>query len=281
MSDDVTGPLAPDGSELTPEEWDAVRRLRGERGAPTAQPVQTPQPTETAPIETAPAQTSPTEPQATAAPLPPVEPVPPAAETAPPVTQTGVTETDGSEPVEQQPTPAPAVGDHPDENQPPSPAAAAVPALAALVVLAVVSVVLAALVGLRVSDNHSRDSASTAALAAATTGVATVLSYNYRSLDADFAKAEALLTPSFRKAYDSTTAKAVQPLAAKYQAVSTAQVSAAGILTVSASKATVLVFVSQQVTNTQLSAPRLDRSRIQVELVHSHGKWLINKLTPV
>jgi Mce-associated membrane protein len=155
------------------------------------------------------------------------------------------------------------------------------PAVAALVVLAVVAVVLAALVGLRVSDHHDRDRASTGALAAATTGVATVLSYNYRSLDADFTKAEALLTPSFRKSYVSTTAKAVQPLAAKYQAVSTAQASAAGVITASAARATVLVFVSQQVTNTQLSAPRLDRSRIQVELVRSHGRWLINKLTPV
>ena len=96
-----------------------------------------------------------------------------------------------------------------------------------------------------------------------------------------FAKAEALLTPSFRKNYQTTTAKAVQPLAAKYKAVSTAQVSAAGVISANADRATVLVFVSQQVTNTQLSAPRLDRSRIQVELVHSHGEWLINKLTPL
>jgi Mce-associated membrane protein len=159
--------------------------------------------------------------------------------------------------------------------------AVAVPALAALVVLAVVAVVLAALVGLRVSDHNRGNDASTAALAAATTGVASVLSYNYRSLDADFTKAEALLTPSFRKAYVSTTAKAVQPLAAKYKAVSTAQVSAAGVIGASGSKATVLVFVSQQVTNTQLSAPRLDRSRIQVDLVKTGGHWLINKLTPL
>jgi hypothetical protein len=157
----------------------------------------------------------------------------------------------------------------------------ALPALTALVVLAVVAVVLAALVGLKVSARHDRDRASTAALAAATTGVATVLSYNYRSLAHDFAAAEALLTPSFRKAYDATTAKAVQPLAAKYKAVSTAQVSAAGVISPGTSRATVLVFVSQQVTNSQLSAPRLDRSRIQVELVHTHGSWLINKLTPV
>ena len=157
----------------------------------------------------------------------------------------------------------------------------AVPALAALVVLAVVAVVLATLLSLRVSDNHEKNQAATAALSAATTGVASVLSYNYKTLDADFGKAEALLTPSFRKSYEATTAKAVQPLAAKYKAVSTAQVSAAGVIAASASKAKVLVFVSQQVTNTQLSAPRLDRSRIEVELVLTHGDWLINKLTPV
>jgi Mce-associated membrane protein len=257
VSDDAGElPTGPDGSELTPEEWDAVRRLRGERAAaepaPVVEPHQTPQAQETPQAPETPQLEETPEPAATAAPLEPVEPVPPPAETAPPVARS--------------------VG---------RAAPVAVPALAALMVLAVVSVVLAALVGLRVSDHHTRDKASTSALAAATTGVATVLSYNYRSLDADFSKAEALLTSSFRKAYVSTTAKAVQPLAAKYKAVSTAQVSAAGVISASASKATVLVFVSQQVTNTQLSAPRLDRSRIQVDLVHSHGRWLINKLTPV
>jgi len=157
----------------------------------------------------------------------------------------------------------------------------AVPAVAAAVVLALVAAVMAAIVGLKVSDNHARNNASTDALAAATSGVATVLSYNYRSLDADFAKAEGLLTPKFRKLYDATTAKGVKPLAAKYKAVSTAQVSAAGGISASPTKATVLVFVSQQVTNTQLSAPRLDRSRIQVDLVKTDGKWLIDKLTPL
>jgi Mce-associated membrane protein len=155
------------------------------------------------------------------------------------------------------------------------------PVVSALAVLAVAAAVLTALVGLRVSDRHARDRASTEALSSATTGVAAVLSYNYRSLDADFAKAEALLTPGFRKNYAATTAKAVQPLAAKYKAVSTAQVSAAGVISASTARATVLVFVSQQVTNTQLSQPRLDRSRIQVDLVHSGGRWLIDKLTPL
>jgi len=248
----------PESTSLTPEEWDAVRRLRARAGsAPSpAPPTSTPDVPATA------------EPSATAEPLPPLEPSPPPEQTAPSVEE--------SVPVTATP---PTWG---GERRPASRSApVAVPALVALVVLAVVAAVLATLLSLRVSDNHEKNQAATAALSAATTGVATVLSYNYKSLDADFAKAEALLTPSFRKSYEATTAKAVQPLAAKYKAVSTAQVSAAGVIAAAPSKAKVLVFVSQQVTNTQLSAPRLDRSRIEVELVLSHGDWLINKLTPV
>jgi Mce-associated membrane protein len=119
------------------------------------------------------------------------------------------------------------------------------------------------------------------ALAAATTGVAAVLSYDYRTLAHDFTTAEALLTPKFRKQYVTTTGRAVQPLAAKYHAVSTADVTAAGVVQASASRAVVLVLVNQTVTNTQLAAPRLDRSRIDVVLVKRGGRWLIDRLNPI
>jgi Mce-associated membrane protein len=49
----------------------------------------------------------------------------------------------------------------------------------------------------------------------------------------------------------------------------------------STTRATVLVFVDQTVTNSQLKAPRLDRSRVEVTLVNSHGRWLINNLSPI
>jgi Mce-associated membrane protein len=271
-----TPPAGPDGASLTPEEWDAVRRLRGERQAAAGLPEPEPSPApgspepEPGPVVAEPAWVD--EPAAVAEPLAPVSPPPPPDAVADPVAPVATTDTS----LEAE---APAWGGGHRSRRPRTPVA--VPALTALLVLAVAAAVLAALVGLKVSARHDRDRASTAAMSAATTGVATVLSYNYRSLDHDFAAAEALLTPSFRKAYDATTAKAVQPLAAKYKAVSTAQVSAAGVISASTSRATVLVFVSQTVTNSQLSAPRLDRSRIQVELVRAHGTWLINKLTPV
>jgi Mce-associated membrane protein len=158
----------------------------------------------------------------------------------------------------------------------------ATPAVAAVTVLAVLAaaaVALAALVTSHVSSVNAVDRTRGDVVGAATSGVATVLSYDYRHLDADFTKAQRLLTRRFRKQYDDTTAKGVRPLATKYKAISSADVSAAGVVEAGRDRAVVLVFVNQTVTNSQLTAPRLDRSRIDVTLVRSNGRWLIDKLT--
>jgi len=155
--------------------------------------------------------------------------------------------------------------------------------VAVLATIAVAASALTAVAAVRISHRHAIDQARREATAAASSGVATVLSYDYRHLSNDFSDAEALLTPGFRKQYMKTTAAAVQPLAAKYRATSTAVVppGAAGAVTVSPNRAVVLVFVDQTVTNSQLAAPRLDRARINVTLVRSGGRWLIDKLSPV
>lgn len=153
-------------------------------------------------------------------------------------------------------------------------------------VLAVLGGALAAVAAAHASTQreHGDPGVRTDVIAAATSGIATVLSYDYRHLHQDFARAEALLTPGpkgFRQQYVRTTAKGVEPLAAKYKAVSTAEVSAAGLVSNTADRAVVLVFVSQTVTNSQLAQPRLDRSRIRATLVRVGGRWLIDRLDPV
>jgi Mce-associated membrane protein len=236
-------PTAPDGTALTPDEWDAVRRLRGER-APAA------------PADPASAPESEGEP-----PQPSVAAAQPTVE-LPPVDTWG--------------------GGHRRARGTRRPQrAGALTAVSLLLVLAIAAAVLVTLVTVHLSSRRTAANSDTDAISAATAGVATVLSYNYRSLANDFAKAEALLTPSFRKTYLATTAKAVQPLAAKYKAVSSAQVTAAGVVSSGAGHVQVLVFVDQTATNSQLAKPRLDRSRINVDLVHRGGTWLINNLAPV
>lgn len=161
-------------------------------------------------------------------------------------------------------------------------------ALVLSAVVAVVAVLLAALAAVATmsrSDDVAGSLEDTAEIAqvisAASNEVSTVLSYDYRHLDADFARATALLTPKFRKSYLSTTAKGVQPLAEKYKAISSAQVTSAGLVEGSRDRVVVLVFVAQTATNTQLTAPRLDRSRIKTTLIRSGDRWLIDNLEPV
>jgi len=148
-------------------------------------------------------------------------------------------------------------------------------------VLSVFAAGLAAVATQRVSHRHALDRARDGALAAATSGAATVLSYDYRHLTADISKAGALLTPSFRARYAKTMNAGVKPLAEKYHARTTAAVTAAASVTTSTDRAVVLVFVAQTVSNSQLSADRLDRSRNNVTLVRRDGRWLIDNLSPV
>jgi Mce-associated membrane protein len=157
-------------------------------------------------------------------------------------------------------------------------------AVVAVVALAVaVAVVLAVVVsGLSGRTDQAPSGSATAAVEnAASAGAKAALSYDYRHLGTDFAAAEKLMTPSFKANYISQTNRNVKAPAAKFHAVSDATIEGAGVASMSSSRATVLLFVDQTVRNTQLSAPRLDRSRVQVSLVRSNGKWLINNLSPI
>jgi len=121
-----------------------------------------------------------------------------------------------------------------------------------------------------------------AEVSAAASGVKVVLSYDYRHLDADFAAAERLLTPAFRKKYVDTTDKGVKPLAVKYKAITSAEVTGAGLVSTTRGRCDhVLVLVQQTVTNSQLAQPRLDRARIDVSMLRVNDHWLINDLNPV
>jgi Mce-associated membrane protein len=159
------------------------------------------------------------------------------------------------------------------------------------VVMVVVLVVVTALLSSQTSrNNHDKTVAASAYLlgtsakaaeAAAVAGVKATLTYDYKTLDADFARAEKGLTPGFRASYVHTTETSVRPLASRYHAISAASVAASGVSATSLNDATVLLFVDQTVQNTQLPHPRLDRSRIRVSMVRQNGKWLISHLTPL
>ena len=103
-------------------------------------------------------------------------------------------------------------------------------------------------------------------------------SYDYRHLDADFAKVAAHLTPQFKTSYIASSSK-LKPAIEQVQGVAVGTVRAAGLVSATDTTALVAVFLDQKVTTSQSSTPRIDRNRLLVSLVKSGDSWLISKLT--
>lgn len=145
---------------------------------------------------------------------------------------------------------------------------------AAAVVLAVVVGVL----GWLTWKQDRTDEARAGALAAARSHAQTILSYDYRQIDADFAKAKRATTGKFRDEYAKTTSTVVKPTATQYKAVVSAEVKAASVRSVSPDQVVVLLFVNQTTTSTRVTGPKEDQSRVRMTLVKQDGDWLVSKI---
>ncbi|MFB7505047.1 hypothetical protein [Streptomyces broussonetiae] len=85
------------------------------------------------------------------------------------------------------------------------------------VLVLVAALVLAAVLGWQYRQGRQAEQARGEALAAAREAAPVVLSYDYRHLDRDFARARALLTGYFRDQYGRTTKTVVAPTATCFQ----------------------------------------------------------------
>lgn len=152
-----------------------------------------------------------------------------------------------------------------------------VPTLLAVCLVAVLAACVLSAVTTR--RDRADAAAGTAAVSAARSSAATILSYDYRRLDADFAAATALTTGSFRSDYQATTTKAVAQLATQTKAVVAAKVVAAGVISSTSDRASVLLFVNQTTTSNRLSSAQVDQVRVQVTMSKVKGHWLVSALT--
>jgi Mce-associated membrane protein len=152
------------------------------------------------------------------------------------------------------------------------------PLTVALTICLVAVLLAAAVCATTVRRDRTNVAAGNAALAAARTSAVTILSYDYRHLDADFAAATALTTGSLRTDYQATTSKAVAQLAAQTHAVVSAKVMAGGVVRSTSTTATVLLFVDQTTTSNRLSTAQTDQNRVELTLHRSGTHWLVSGL---
>jgi Mce-associated membrane protein len=153
---------------------------------------------------------------------------------------------------------------------------AVIPAVLLFCLVAVLAACL--LAALTTRRDRAPVAAGDAAAAAARTSAATILSYDYRHLDSDFATASALTTGSFRSDYQATTTKAVSQLATQTKAVVVAKVAAVGVVSSSTDRATLLLFVDQTTTSNRLSSAKTDLVRVQMTMSRVGGRWLVSSL---
>ncbi|MGB9378398.1 MAG: h domain protein [Mycobacteriales bacterium] len=143
------------------------------------------------------------------------------------------------------------------------------------------TVLLAALVGVIgwfYWQQTQVDSARTDGLAAARAHAATILSYDYRHIDADIAKGKAATTGKFREEYSQTTSTVVKPTAVQYKAIVQAQVRVASVRSASPDQVVVLLFVNQTTTSTRVTGPKVDQSRVRMTLEKHGDRWLVSKI---
>jgi Mce-associated membrane protein len=163
------------------------------------------------------------------------------------------------------------------------------PVMAALALMAVVLLVLAAgpfVDGMGWQDYRTvqaqgdLDQARRQAPAAAERAAEAILSYDYKSLEADRDAAAALMTPRYRKQYLDTFDSLVTDAAKERKAHVEASVRASGVSQAGADRVEVLLFVNQTTTSTANSGePQTALNRVMFSMVRSGGAWRVDDIT--
>jgi len=163
---------------------------------------------------------------------------------------------------------------------------AAIPVLVlALVgVLFVAAVVLAAVVGVRLHDRVEVYDAGPEASAAAERALTSVLSYDYRHMEADRDRAARFLTPSYRKQYvknfDDLLTKGPDGSpgpAEKTKAVVTADVLDTAVVDAESDRVRVIVFVNQSSVKGDAEPTRF-QNRVVATMVRRGDSWLLDNI---
>ncbi|TPG13341.1 hypothetical protein EAH86_18570 [Pedococcus bigeumensis] len=149
---------------------------------------------------------------------------------------------------------------------------------AALVALVAVLAVLGAVVGVSLRGSTAQAGTDRAAASQARTSIEQMLSYNYKTIDAQAAQIEGLLTGSFKGEFTAAMDKDIKPLAVKNQTVVQARVSDIGVMSSSATTVKVLAFVNQARIGTDQKDPVVDQNRVIATMSKVGDRWLISKV---
>lgn len=146
------------------------------------------------------------------------------------------------------------------------------------------SVVLAAAVAflgfqvMRTPTPDGLDQIRGAALKTGKSSAKTLLSYDYRTLDRDFAAGRRVTTGKFAQQYAATTSRTVTPSARKYHVTVTAEVVAGSVVSARRDRVVLLLYVNQDTVSDLVRNGRLDQNRVEMTMVPVDGRWRVSEL---
>lgn len=137
---------------------------------------------------------------------------------------------------------------------------------------------LGTVAGVSFRDSGAQARSERAATSQARSSIEQMLSYNYKTIDAQSAQIEGLLTGAFKGEFSAAMAKDIKPLAVKNQTVVQAKVSDLGVMSSSETTVKVLAFVNQARIGTDQKEPVVDQNRVIATMSKVGDRWLISKV---
>jgi Mce-associated membrane protein len=109
-----------------------------------------------------------------------------------------------------------------------------------------------------------------------------VFDYDYQTVERSLTDAYGLLTPDYRREFESRANSDIIPQARERQVVSQANVVGVGVLEAHRNSGSVMVYINRTVSDkTNRQQPIYDGARLKVDYQRIDGKWLINYITPI
>ena len=148
-------------------------------------------------------------------------------------------------------------------------------AAAVLGVLAAGAAAAAVRLGAQAHDDAAVATARSTALAAARTEIRQILSYNYRTIGADLARARSDTTGEFRGEFGVLAGQLIGPAAAQQHTITWATVPGASVVSATADRVVVLLFIDQNTANKAQPQAQQVASQVRVTMQRVNGRWLV------
>jgi Mce-associated membrane protein len=137
---------------------------------------------------------------------------------------------------------------------------------------------LATVVGLTLRDPAADARSTRAATSTAQTTLEQMLSYNYKTIDAQAAQVQSLLTGSFKAEFTKAMDTDIKPLAVKNQTVVQAKVSDIGVMEAGEGRVKIMAFVNQATVGADEKRPAVDQNRVIATMSLVGDRWLVSRL---